>query len=422
MPRTVFAALAALLLITLQSCAEPPEASPASAGMSPERLERVTAALQAHIDNGDIAGAVGAVMRDGNLVYSMALGHRDLASDSPMHFDALFRIYSMTRPITALGIIMLHEDGLLDVNDPIQRHLPQFADQQVLIDAGSTDTSNTRPRNGNVTLAQLLTHTSGIGSRNSAMYREHNVHSYDQTLEQVVNNVAALPLFEDPGTRYRYGMHAEILGRVIEVVSNQSLAEFFESRIFEPLGMTDTVFYVDASRADRLATVYRPDASGQLQPHQMEHIPVTQPRALTSAGVGLVSSTEDFLRFSQLFLDGGMANGQRLISEQGVRMMAENAIPEELLPISGGGSGYWAGSGWSLGGFAVAMDPSTYGHTVSPDEFWWDGSTGTRFWIDPHENMVTIIMAAVNPAGGNGFRENFKTLVYEAIEDSRISH
>jgi len=416
MPRTLFASLAGLLLIATLARAELPTATPESTGLSGEELDRASRALQTHINDGDIAGAVAAVMRDGQLVYAEALGYRDIADQSPMEFDALFRIYSMTRPVTALGIIMLHEDGLLDVNDPLQKHLPQFADQRVLTDPTSTDISRTRPRNGDVTLAQLLTHTSGIGSRNSALYRENNVHSYNQTLEQVVDNVAALPLFEDPGTRYRYGLHAEILGRVIEVVSGQTVEDFFQQRIFQPLGMTDTVFHVDDSGRGRLATVYRPDASGQLQAHQMEHIPVTEPRALSSAGVGLVTSTGDFLRFSQLFLDGGMANGQQLISAEGVRMMAENAVPDHLMPIGGGGSGYWAGSGWSLGGMAVALDPSTYGHTVSQGEFWWDGSTGTRFWIDPQENMVTIIMAAVNPASGNGFRENFKTLVYEAID------
>jgi CubicO group peptidase (beta-lactamase class C family) len=268
-----------------------------------------------------------------------------------------------------------------------------------------------------VTLAQLLTHTSGIGSRSSPLYRAHDVHGWDQTLEQVVKNVAALPLFEDPGTRYRYGMHAEVLGRVIEEVSGMSLEAFFQKRIFGPLGMTDTMFRVDASRRPRLATVYRPDEGGRLRPHQMETIPVTKRRTLTSSGVGLVSSTMDFLRFSQFLLDEGRVNGEPLLSPEAVRMMRENAVPEALLPL--GESGYWAGSGWSLGGFAVVLDPTAYGHAVNPGEFWWDGSAGTRFWIDPHENMITIVNAQVSPAGGNGFRERFKTLVYEAIQERR---
>ncbi|MEX0740371.1 MAG: serine hydrolase domain-containing protein [Pseudohongiella sp.] len=408
-------AILTLLLMGGQTSAQTlMRAAPKDAGLAPDKLALATDALQAQIDAGDIAGVVAAVVKDGKLVYHEALGHMNIETGAAMSFDALFRTYSMTRPITALGILMLHDDGLLDVNDPVQKYLPQFAGQQVLQDASEPDVAATRPREGDITLAQLLTHTSGIGSRSSAFYRAHNVHGYDQTLTQVVDNVAALPLFEDPGTRYRYGMHSEILGRVVEVVSGMDILTFYQQRIFAPLGMTDTVFYVDAARQNRLATVYRPDDNGQLQPIEMETIPVTEPRALTSTGVGLVSSTMDFLRFSQLFLDNGRINGEQLVSADVVRMMAENAVPDALLPI--GGSGYWLGSGWSLGGMAVVMDATTYNHRVNQGEYWWDGSAGTRFWIDPQENMITIIMAQVSPASGNGFRERFKTLVYDAID------
>lgn len=387
-------------------------AEPEAMGLSSAGLQRVTERLQAHIDDGDIAGVVAAVVKDGKLVYHTALGVRDLERGDPMPLDALFRVYSMTRPVTALGILMLHDQGRLNVNDPVQKYLPEFEEQSVQADS---EGRATRPRVGDITLAQLLTHTSGIGDRNSALYRQHNVHSYDQTLAEVVTNVARLPLYEDPGTAYRYGMHAEVLGRVIEVVSGQDIESFYQEWILGPLGMTDTVFLVDPDRQGRLAPVYRPDSDGRLQRHEMEHIPVTEPRALTSTGVGLVSSTMDFLRFSRLFLDNGLVNGEQLVSPAVVRMMADNAVPDALLPL--GENGYWAGSGWSLGGMAVVLDPAPYGHTVVPGEFWWDGSAGTRFWIDPHNNMISIVMAQVSPAHGNGFRENFKTLVYEALAD-----
>lgn len=392
-------------------------ADPRSVGLSAQGLALATEALQARIDAGDLAGVVAAVARDGKLVYREALGHRDVEDDSPMAFDALFRTYSMTRPITALAVLMLHEDGVLDIRDPVQEYLPEFAKQEVLSDPQSSHPSDTRPRVGDITLAQLLTHTSGIGSRNSQRYRAHNVHSWDQTLEEVVNNVARLPLFEDPGTRFRYGMHSEILGRVIETVSEMELEAFFEERIFRPLGMSDTMFFVDGAHRHRLVTVYRADDDGNLQPHDMEDVPVTEPRTLASSGVGLVSTAMDFLRFSQLLLDDGMVNGEPFISPEAIRMMAENAVPEELLPL--GDRGYWAGSGWSLGGFAVVLDPSAYDHTVNPGEFWWDGSAGTRFWIDPRERMITIVLAQISPASGNGFREAFKSGVYQAIEERR---
>lgn len=416
----ILAGLTCLLSInTAQSQAVIEAATPESAGMSTARLAAVSEDLQRRIDRGDLAGTVAAVIRDGRLIYSEALGYRDLESRAPMPFDALFRTYSMTRPVTALGILMLHDDGLLDVNDPVQQYLPQFTDQQVLVDASDPDPDQTRPRQGDITILQLLTHTSGLGSRNSTLYRDHDVFNYDHTLEEVVDRAAALPLFEDPGTRYRYGLHAEVLGRVIETVSGQTLPEFFEQRIFQPLGMTDTVFHVDESRRDRLATVYRPDGNGDLQAHRMETVPVTEPRRLTSAGVGLVSSTEDFLRFSLLFLQDGRVNGESLVSPDVIRLAAENAIPESLLPIDGGSSTYWAGSGWTAGGFAVALDPAAYDHAISPGEYWWDGSAGTRFWINPRENMIAVIMAQVSPASGNGFREAFRNGLQDAIIESR---
>ena len=389
-----------------------PIATPEEVGVSPADLERATAVLQAYIDAGDIPGVVAAVVRDGKLIYFESLGMLDVESRAPMSDDALFRIYSMTRPVTSLGILMLHEQGLLDVDDPVQNYLPEFADQPVLLDPAAPDLAAVRPRVGDVTIAQLLTHTSGLGSRSSSLYRAHDVHRYDLPLDEVTRRVAALPLFADPGTHYRYGMHAEVLGRVIEVVSGMSAEDFLRERIFEPLGMDDAVFHVGPERRGRLATVHRPDDRGRLREHEMEDIPVTERRALTSTGVGLVTSTMDLLRFAQLFLDDGRVGERQVIRPETVRMAAENAVPEALLPI--GGRGYWAASGWSLGGFAVALDPDRYDHAVSPGEFWWDGSAGTRFWIDPEKRMITIVMAQLSPAGGNGFREEFKAVVAEA--------
>ena len=230
--------LSALLLGLLAGVPDSlPRATPAEVGMSAEGLARATAVLQGHVDRGDLAGVSAAVMRGGRVVYEVSLGVRDVEVGDPMPEDALFRMYSMTRPVTSVAILMLHDEGRLHVDDPLVRWLPQFAEQEVLVDAGAAPGGagaggaeaggagagggapgpETRPRVGDITLAHLLTHTSGIGSRSSALYRAHDVHGWDRTLEEVVDRVAALPLFEDPGTRYRYGMHAEILGRVIEV-------------------------------------------------------------------------------------------------------------------------------------------------------------------------------------------------------------
>ncbi|HVZ28443.1 MAG TPA: serine hydrolase [Rhizomicrobium sp.] len=389
-----------------------PVAAPAEVGMSAEKLDRVTEALQAHVDAGDIAGAVGGVVRDGKLVYLKAVGQRDIGSSSPMNVDALFRIYSMTRPIPALGILMLQDDGKVNVNDPVKKYLPKFADQRVLADANAPNWDQTRPRQGDITLANLSTHTAGFGGRETKIYVDHNVRRWDLSLSQVVDNMAGAPLFEDPGTKYRYSEGGDVQGRVIELQTGMKLDEFYRQRIFGPLGMTDTMFYVDPAHAGRLATTYRP-VDGKLQAFEIEPIPPTERRALISA-VGAISSTRDMLRFGQFFLNNGRVNGKQLLSAEGVRLAETNALPAALLPISK--TGYNAGSGWSLGGFNVVMDPTAYDHTVNKGEFWWDGSSSTRLWIDPKENMVTVIMAALQPTDGKHFREQFKTLVYAAIE------
>jgi CubicO group peptidase (beta-lactamase class C family) len=390
-----------------------PMARPEDAGLSSAKLDKATEALQAHVDAGEIAGAVAGVVRDGKLIYLKAVGKRDIASSAPMTTDALFRIYSMTRPIPSLGILMLQDEGKVNVSDPVQKYLPKFADQRVLVDPNATTADQTRPRKGDITLAELATHTSGFGGRESKIYVDRNMRSWDQSLEQVVDNMSSAPLFGDPGTQYRYSEGGDVLGRIIEVTTGMKLQDFYQRRIFGPLGMNDTVFYVDPGRAGRLATTYRPGPDGKLQAFEIEPIPVTEHRALISA-VGAVSSTTDMLRFGQFFLDNGKVNGRQLLSPHGIQLAETNAIPDAVLPI--GKTGYNAGSGWTLGGFNVVMDPTAYDHTVNRGEIWWDGSAATRFWIDPKENMVTVIMAQVQPTDAGHFREQFKTLVYAAIE------
>ena len=388
-------------------------ATPESVGLSSAGLERATAALQGHIDAGDVAGVVAAVARDGNLVYFEALGRRDLQTQDPMPEDALFRLYSMTRSITSTAVMILWEEGKFQLDDPIATHLPQFADQRVFVDAGAPDMSKTRARRGNITVRHLLTHTSGIGSRSSPIYRAERVRLRSIALPQMVDNAARVPLFEDPGTRFRYGISTTMLGRLVEIWSGMPLEQFLDERVFEPLGMTDTVFWADGERAERLATVYRPDnASGELHPHAIEEVPFTERPTLIEGGVGLLSSTGDFLRFSQMFLNKGELGGTRVLRPETVDLMTRNHVPDSVLPL--GTRGYMAGSGWGLG-FNVVLDSSAYTVPVGDGEYWWNGSAGTWFSIDPEHGIITVIMAQVSPARGGGFREEFKRLVYNAI-------
>ena len=355
-----------------------------------------------------------AVVRHGRLVYLEALGELDRERGLAMRDDALFRLYSMTRPITSLATMILWEEDRFELDDPVSMYLPEFADQRVFVDASNPDMTATRPRRTEMTVEHLLLHTSGLGSRSSTIYRAEQVRLRSITLSQIVSNAARVPLFEDPGTRWRYGISTTILGRLVEIWSGMPFNEFLQERVFEPLGMTDTVFRVDSSRTDRFGLVYRPGPDGELRPHAMEVVPFTEQPALMEGGVGLVSTVRDYLRFAQMFLNAGELDGVRVLQPDTVALMTINRVPDALLPIGFGTP--QPGRGWTLG-FCVVMDADTSPHPVREGTFWWDGSSGTRFFIDPVEDMVTVVMAAASPASGNGFRETFTEAVYDALID-----
>ncbi|MDC1501987.1 beta-lactamase family protein [Gammaproteobacteria bacterium] len=416
--RALNGAMLAAVLLTYSSVFAAEIASPESVGMSSAALNSATARLQKHIDDGEIAGVVAAVARDGKLVYQVALGKLDRERDADMREDALFRIYSMSREITSVAALRLFEEGAFNFDDPVSKYLPEFSDQRVLLNSESTDLEATRPRVGEMTIAHLLTHTSGLGSRSSALYRENNVRDRAQSLDAMVSKAAQVPLFQDPGTEFFYGIHATIIGKLIEVWSGQPFEEYLQQNLLAPLGMTSTLFWAEGNDADRLAQLYRPEA-GELSPYAIETVPWTQQPVLVEGGVGLLSSVPDYVRFSQMILDRGKIPGteERILSEATAALIYENAVPEAAMPI--GDSRYWLGSGWSLGGFNVVLDPSTYAYPVSKGTIWWDGSAGTRFFIDPIEGTVIVIMAQVSPSNGGGFRENFSHLVDAAIIERR---
>ena len=412
--RCASACLCLFLLTTSTFGQELPEVSPESVGLSSAALDQVTKALQVHIDNQNIAGVVATVIRDGQIAYTKALGYRDLNRREPMSIDALFRLYSMTRPITSLAVMMLWEEGKLRLDAALSDFIPAFSTQQVFLDADNPVMEDTRPRTNEITIEHLLTHTSGLGNRNSAVYRSEGVRSRSISLEQMVDNSARVPLFEDPGTRFRYGISTTVLGRVIEIVSGQSLDQFFTERVFGPLDMKDTVFWASGERANRLASLYRPAANGTLQPHAIERLPFTQPPPLLEGGVGLLSTVRDYSRFAQMVLNQGTLGGYQLLKPETIAMMTSNRIPDALFPLFGRENGY----GWGLG-FCIAMDPTLFRYPIGKGVFWWDGSAGTRFFIDPRQKLITVIMAQVSPANGESFREQFATLIDAAVLDRR---
>ncbi len=391
-------------------------ADPATVGMDAAKLELVTARLQQHIDDGDIPGVVAAVARDGKLAYFESLGQSDLENSRAMGPDTLFRIYSMTRQVTSVAVLQLYEQGKFDFDDPISMYLPEFANQRVLLDPGGTDISRTRERVDDITVAHLLTHTSGLGPRSSALYRENNVRDKSISLDEMTRNAARIPLFHDPGTAFRYGIHATILGKLVEVWSEQPFDQYLRENLLEPLGMDSTLFWAEGADAERLAVVYRP-SDGRLNPYRIEQVPWTQRPPLIEGGVGLLSTVPDFMRFSQMLLNLGELDGARVLQTETAALIYQNAVPAAAMPI--GTAGYWLGSGWTLGGFNLVMDAAAYNFPVSEGEIWWDGSAATRYFIDRSENMVMVIMSQVSPSRGGGFRENFKRLVDEAIIERR---
>ena len=387
-----------------------------SVGMSSSALADATARLQKHIDDGEIAGVVAAVSRDGKPVYFESLGKLNLESGQPMQADALFRIYSMTREVTSAAVLKLYEEGKFQLGDPIKMYLPEFENQRVLLDSSSTDITQTKARTGDITVANLLTHTSGLGSRSSALYRESNVRDKNFTLDQMVSNAARVPLFQDPGTQFLYGIHATILGKLVEVWSGQLFQDYLQENILDPLEMNSTMFWADGVDASRLAELYRP-INGELRPYKIESVPWTSRPALIEGGVGLLSSVPDFLNFSQMVLDRGQFKGRTVLKEETAALMYVNGVPDQAMPI--GDRGYWLGSGWTLGGFNLVMDPAQYNFLVSEGTIWWDGSAATRYFIDPKESLVTVIMAQLSPSSGGGFREIFSEMVDKAIIQRR---
>ena len=390
--------------------------SPVEVGMSLTSLNKATQRLQEHIDERDIAGVVAAVSRDGKVVYFESLGLMDIASDKPMQKDTLFRTYSMTRQVTTIAALILYDQGKFEMNDPIQLYLPEFKDQTVLLSSDSLDISEVKPRVGDITIQHLITHTSGLGGRGSRLYRENKVRDKSISLDQMVSNAAGIPLFHNPGTEFRYGIHATILGKLIEVWSGKPLEEFLNEELFSKLGMDSTMFWASEADRDRLATVYQP-VDGKLTPHEIETVPFTERPGLIEGGVGLLSSVEDYLNFSQMILDRGVFEGQRILKKATAEMIYKNAVPETAMPI--GDSGYWRGSGWTWGGFNLVLDSDAYDFPVTEGTIWWDGSAGTRYFIDPTQNTIIVIMAQVSPSSGGGFRENFSRLVDASIIERR---
>jgi len=408
---------AALLLSTLLACASAgpgtltqasglPMAAPEEVGLSATELARIGPAMQELIDEGRSAGVVTMVARRGRVVHWDARGWRVLGED-PLEPDDIFRIYSMTKPVTSVGVMMLVEAGRLSLDTELADVLPAFADVQVF--DGGQRRAPARP----IAIRDLLTHTSGLGYGDigrtpvDSMYREESLGVWGTAgnLEATVDAIASLPLIFDPGARWNYSMSVDVLGRVIEVVSGRTLAEFFQERIFDPLHMEDSGFHVPAEKLDRFTAVYGPSPDGL----RMNDSPVdgqhTRPAQWFSGGGGLTSTPSDYLRFTQMLLNDGELDGVRVLEPETVRLMRRNHLPDDLVPISIGGPN----QGFGLG-FAVAMGENA-------GTYRWLGIAGTYFWIDPNEDLIVFAWNQLQPSGGAPIDRVIAEIVYDAILD-----
>ena len=392
----LFLGLALTVVVRAQGL---PPVAPAAAGLDETELRGATELLTQFVAEQKIAGAVAAVARRGRLAYFEAVGVQDLDTKAPMSERSVFRIYSMTRPITAVAAMMLHEEGKFRLDDPIAKYLPEFQTIQV-----ATPDGPRKPARA-ITVEHLLLHTSGINDRQTELYRRENVRSRAEPLRQLMANIVRVGLMEDPGTRFRYGESTSVLGRLIEVWSGMPLDAFVESRLFKPLDMVDTGFVVRADQRARWTTVYSFLKRGGLEVSEVEEIPFTERPALLEGTVGLVSTVPDYLRFCQMLLNKGELDGARVLKSQTVERMIANGLPDEVLQARRGNVG------WGLINANVTLDPA------SPlrGEYSWDGTAGTIFWIDPAREMITLLFAPARPSNPDGIRQKFKAIVQRAI-------
>ena len=400
-----------------------PAAKPETVGLSSDRLERIATAVQHNIDDKRIAGAVTLVVRHGKVAWFKAQGMADREAAKPMPADAMFRICSMTKPITSVAVMMLYEEGKFLLDDPVSKYLPEFKNAKVLVKP-ATGEPYTIPAAKEITIRDLLRHTSGItyqwNDDLGAMYEKADVASgllqYDGTIGDSVKHLAALPLLFNPGDRFEYSLGVDVLGRLVEVVSGKPLDEFFRTRIFEPMGMKDSYFFPPDNKLNRLATAYTyyPDKGLNRFPDTpiregnfvySADYPSRGPKKLFSGGAGLVSTAMDYARFCQMMLDDGKVGNTRLLSRKSVELMTH----DQLGKIS-------ADKGFGLG-FGVDGVKAPLSELGSAGSYNWGGFFYTGFSIDPKEQMIVVFMAQLHPTGDLTLDRQVHELAYQAIND-----
>ena len=407
--------LVVLVLVTPAAwAADLTVARPEQVGLSSERLARITELLRADVEKGRLPGAVALVARKGRIAYFEAVGFRDKATGAPLRKDDIFRIYSMTKPFTSVAILMLRDDGKLELGDPVSKYLPQLGKLQVGVEKKDAATGEVtlalEPAKRDMTIQDLLRHTSGLtygvfgAGAVKKLYGDHAIDVTDQTNAELVDKLGKLPLMYQPGTTWEYGRSTDVLGRVVEVVSGKTLGQFLDERVFGPLKMADTAFWVPTAKQPRLAQAFAVDPDTQ---RPISLFDVTKPPKFEAGGQGAVSTAIDSARFTQMLLRRGQLDGKRLLSRKTVEMITADHL--------GAIAGPFPGYGFGLG-FAVRREAGLSPMPGSVGDYNWGGLAGTAFWVDPKEELVAVWMMQA-PGQRVQYRNAFRTLVYQAIND-----
>lgn len=394
-------------------------AAPTEVGLSGEGLEKLKQHIAAYVASGRLVGATTLVAKKGKIAHFETYGQINKEAGTEMSKDAVFRIYSMTKPITGVGLMMLWEEGKFKLDDPVSKYLPEFANQRVFAGANEDGSLRTVPVEREMTVRDLLTHTSGLtygvfgNTPVDQLYIKAGVFNPELTLAEQTKILGGLPLLYQPGQAWVYSLSVDVQGRLIEVLSDQSLGEFFEQRIFAPLGMTDTGFFVRPDQLDRFVEIYAPsEEEKQLVAYRGDFFGdfTVKPKS-ESGGGGLVSTTLDYWKFAQMVANGGELDGVRLLKADTVAMMRRDHLPENLNGIAGGKQGL----GFGLG-FAVVHDVEKQGGKTNVGEYFWGGMANTIFWIDPSEEMVAIFMTNILPSGIYPLRNELRDQIYGAVD------
>lgn len=410
---------------------------PGKVGMAEDRLDRIGPFFRdRYVETGRLAGVLTAVARRGQLVHLATSGHRDIERDQPMTDDTVFRLYSMTKPVTSVALMQLYEQGAFQLDDPASRFLPELADLSVLVPGGGRVAAE-----GPITIQHLLTHTSGLtyGFLNEtevdALYRARGVGNLeaDGDLAGMVTALAELPLLFEPGTRWNYSVSTDVCGRLVEVLSGQSLDAYFAKHIFGPLVMGETGFSVRADQASRFAACYVPhqgatlglpvEQAGRHRLHRSDDPETSrylEPPLFLSGGGGLVGTAADYLRFCTMLLNKGELDGARILGRKTVAYMTTNHLSSGGDLTSMGRPRFsetsYDGIGFGLG-FSVMLDPARAHVMGSPGEFAWGGAASTMFWVDPAEELIGLLMTQLIPSATYPVRREMKVLTYQAIVD-----